>query len=87
MIVSGTQSLFGQMITDLIETDTRVGNSVAVALGLLTMIIATIGINIVANFSWFIGVLLGGGFYRFAARHELATNNAGLFMRPEMSKD
>lgn len=210
VIVSGTQSLFGQMITDPIETVTRVGNSVAVALGLLTMIIATIGINIVANFvspafdfsncspqkisfrtggmiaavgsvlltpwnlfqspeiihytldvlgafigplfgiliadfylikrsqlhvddlfnatpsgrywyrggfnpkaimallsavaiglvisfipslhqvanfSWFIGVLLGGGFYRFAARHELAANHAGLFMRPEMSKD
>ncbi|MFI3308102.1 NCS1 family nucleobase:cation symporter-1 [Ewingella allii] len=50
VIVSGTQSLFGQMITDPIETVSRVGNSVAVALGLLTMIIATIGINIVANF-------------------------------------
>ncbi|WJV66013.1 NCS1 family nucleobase:cation symporter-1 [Pectobacteriaceae bacterium CE70] len=50
VIVSGTQSLFGQMITDPIETVSRVGNSVAVALGLLTMIVATIGINIVANF-------------------------------------
>ncbi|PLR48306.1 nitrate reductase [Chimaeribacter arupi] len=50
VIVSGTQSLFGQMITDPIETVSRVGNSVAVAIGLLTMIIATIGINIVANF-------------------------------------
>jgi NCS1 family nucleobase:cation symporter-1 len=50
VIVSGTQSLFGQMITDPIETVSRVGSSVAVALGLLTMIIATIGINIVANF-------------------------------------
>ncbi|MCV9878675.1 NCS1 family nucleobase:cation symporter-1 [Brenneria izbisi] len=50
VIVSGTQTLFGQMITDPIETVSRVGNSVAVALGLLTMIIATIGINIVANF-------------------------------------
>ncbi|WP_045049400.1 NCS1 family nucleobase:cation symporter-1 [Rouxiella chamberiensis] len=50
VIVSGTQSLFGTMITDPIETVSRVGNSVAVALGLLTMIIATIGINIVANF-------------------------------------
>ncbi|MDU6412817.1 MAG: cytosine permease, partial [Yersiniaceae bacterium] len=50
VIVSGTQSLFGQMITDPIETVSRVGNSVAVAIGLLTMITATIGINIVANF-------------------------------------
>ncbi|MFP9231180.1 NCS1 family nucleobase:cation symporter-1 [Pectobacterium cacticida] len=50
IIVSGTQSLFGRMITDPIETVTHIGSSVAVALGVLTMIIATIGINIVANF-------------------------------------
>ncbi len=49
VIVSGTQSLFGKMITDPIETVSRVGNDLAVAIGLLT-IIATIGINIVANF-------------------------------------
>ena len=50
VIVSGTQSLFGRMITDPIETVSRVGNDLAVAVGLLTMITATIGINIVANF-------------------------------------
>ncbi|KEA53949.1 MULTISPECIES: NCS1 family nucleobase:cation symporter-1 [Mangrovibacter] len=50
IIVSGTQSLFGKMITDPIETVSHVGNSVAMAIGLLTMITATIGINIVANF-------------------------------------
>ena len=50
VIVSGTQSLFGRMITDPIETVSMVGNDLAVAIGLLTMIIATIGINIVANF-------------------------------------
>ncbi|QEW33463.1 NCS1 family nucleobase:cation symporter-1 [Erwinia billingiae] len=50
VIVSGTQSLFGHMITDPIETVSRVGNDLAVAIGLLTMITATIGINIVANF-------------------------------------
>ncbi|WP_304169486.1 NCS1 family nucleobase:cation symporter-1 [Lonsdalea britannica] len=50
VIVSGTQSLFGKMITDPIETVSHIGSGVAVALGLLTMIIATIGINIVANF-------------------------------------
>ena len=50
VIVSGTQSLFGKMITDPIETVSMVGNDVAVAIGLLTMIAATIGINIVANF-------------------------------------
>ncbi|KAA9002755.1 NCS1 family nucleobase:cation symporter-1 [Affinibrenneria salicis] len=50
VIVSGTQSLFGEMITDPIETVSRVDSSLAVAIGLLTMIVATIGINIVANF-------------------------------------
>ncbi|MEI2266214.1 NCS1 family nucleobase:cation symporter-1 [Erwinia sp. CGal63] len=50
VIVSGTQSLFGHMITDPIETVSRVGSDLAVAVGLLTMITATIGINIVANF-------------------------------------
>jgi NCS1 family nucleobase:cation symporter-1 len=50
VIVSGTQSLFGRMIADPIETVSHVGNDIAVAIGLLTMIAATIGINIVANF-------------------------------------
>lgn len=50
VIVSGTKSLFGQMITDPIETVSRVGSDLAVAIGLLTIITATIGINIVANF-------------------------------------
>ncbi|STT03622.1 cytosine/purine/uracil/thiamine/allantoin permease family protein [Klebsiella pneumoniae] len=47
VIVSGTQSLFGKMITDPIETVSRVGNDLAVAIGLLTMITATI-----ASISW-----------------------------------
>ncbi|MCR1565849.1 NCS1 family nucleobase:cation symporter-1 [Mixta sp.] len=50
VIVSGARSLFGKMITDPIETVSMVGNDLAVAIGLLTMITATIGINIVANF-------------------------------------
>ncbi|HCR61291.1 MAG TPA: nitrate reductase [Serratia liquefaciens] len=50
VIVSGTLPLFGQLITDPIETVTRLDSDIAVALGLLTMIVATIGINIVANF-------------------------------------
>ncbi|WP_313689144.1 NCS1 family nucleobase:cation symporter-1 [Pantoea sp.] len=50
VIVSGSNSLFGRMITDPIETVSMVGNDLAVAIGLLTMITATIGINIVANF-------------------------------------
>lgn len=62
VIVSGTQSLFGKMITDPIETVSRVGNDLAVAIGLLTMITATIGINIVANF-----VSLGLRFFQLRA--------------------
>ncbi|CAJ0992517.1 NCS1 family nucleobase:cation symporter-1 [Pantoea sp. Nvir] len=50
VIVSGTQSLFGKMITDPIETISMIGNNLAVAIGLLTIITSTIGINIVANF-------------------------------------
>lgn len=50
VIVSGTQPLFGRMITDPIETVSHIDSGFAVALGVLTMIIATIGINIVANF-------------------------------------
>ncbi|WP_046791639.1 NCS1 family nucleobase:cation symporter-1 [Tatumella morbirosei] len=50
VIVSGTHSLFGRMITDPIETVSQVGSGVAMAVALLTMITATIGINIVANF-------------------------------------
>ncbi|MBT0721173.1 NCS1 family nucleobase:cation symporter-1 [Rosenbergiella collisarenosi] len=50
IIVSGTKSLFGQMITDPIETVAHMGNGLVMALALLTMIIATVGINIVANF-------------------------------------
>jgi len=38
------------MIVDPIETVSMVGSDLAVAIGLLTMITATIGINIVANF-------------------------------------
>lgn len=49
-IVSGTIPLFGEMITDPIETVARIDHDVAVGLGVLTMIIATIGVNIVANF-------------------------------------
>lgn len=50
IIVSGSKSLFGTMITDPIDTISRIGTDFAVALGVLTMITATIGINIVANF-------------------------------------
>lgn len=50
VIVSGTYSLFGKMVTDPLETVAMIDNTFAVVLGLLTVLTATIGINIVANF-------------------------------------
>mgnify|MGYP000383183146 CR=1 FL=1 len=50
MIVSGAHSLYGRMITNPMEILDQIDSKIAVAIGLLTMIIATIGINIVANF-------------------------------------
>lgn len=48
--VSGTYSLFGKMVTDPLETVAMIDNTFVVVLGLLTVLTATIGINIVANF-------------------------------------
>ena len=42
--------VFGELITDPVETVARLDNTYAVVLGALTFMIATIGINIVANF-------------------------------------
>ncbi|AZS50887.1 NCS1 family nucleobase:cation symporter-1 [Entomomonas moraniae] len=50
VIVSGTVPLFGEMIKDPLETVSRMGNGLVIAIGVLTIVIATIGINIVANF-------------------------------------
>ena len=48
--VSGTYSLFGKMVTDPLETVSHeLDNTFAVVLGLLTVLTATIGINIVAE--------------------------------------
>jgi NCS1 family nucleobase:cation symporter-1 len=47
---SGTMSVFGEMINDPVEVVARIDNTLAVVLGAATFIIATIGINIVANF-------------------------------------
>ncbi|MDE1184091.1 NCS1 family nucleobase:cation symporter-1 [Paraburkholderia sp.] len=47
---SATLPVFGQLITDPVETVGRIDYPVAVILGALTFTIATIGINIVANF-------------------------------------
>ncbi len=47
---SATVPLFGKMITDPVETVSRIDSPTAVVLGALTFLVATIGINIVANF-------------------------------------
>ncbi|MBF7686798.1 NCS1 family nucleobase:cation symporter-1 [Acinetobacter rathckeae] len=48
--VSATYSMTGKMITDPLETVALVDSTFAVVLGLVTVLTATIGINIVANF-------------------------------------
>ena len=47
---SATVPVYGRLITDPIETIAQLDSTVAIALGALTLMIATIGINIVANF-------------------------------------
>jgi NCS1 family nucleobase:cation symporter-1 len=50
VVITATLPVFGQMIDDPVETVARLDNTFAVILGALTFMIATIGINIVANF-------------------------------------
>jgi len=45
-----TVPVFGQLITDPVETVARIDSVFAIVLGALTFAIATVGINIVANF-------------------------------------
>lgn len=47
---AATQPVFGKLITDPVEMVSRIDNGTAVVLGAVTFVIATIGINIVANF-------------------------------------
>jgi nucleobase:cation symporter-1, NCS1 family len=47
---AATLPVFGKLIDDPVETVSRLDNTYAVVLGALTFMIATIGINIVANF-------------------------------------
>lgn len=47
---SATVPVFGELITDPVEVVARLDNTYAVVLGALTFMIATVGINIVANF-------------------------------------
>jgi NCS1 family nucleobase:cation symporter-1 len=47
---SATVPVFGELLTDPVETVQRIDTLTAVLLGGLTFVIATVGINIVANF-------------------------------------
>lgn len=47
---AATLPVFGELITDPVQTVSKIDNTTAVVLGALTFIIATVGINIVANF-------------------------------------
>lgn len=50
IIVSASIPVFGEMITDPVETVKRLDSGMITVLGALTFICATVGINIVANF-------------------------------------
>jgi NCS1 family nucleobase:cation symporter-1 len=50
VVTSGSATVFGAMIMDPVEIVARIDNKFAVVLGSLTFVIATMGINIVANF-------------------------------------
>ena len=50
IVTAGSVSVFGEMLMDPVEIVARIDNKVAVFIGSVTFIIATMGINIVANF-------------------------------------
>ncbi|MGF6903770.1 NCS1 family nucleobase:cation symporter-1 [Paraburkholderia sp. GAS348] len=50
LVTSATLPVFGKLITDPVETVSRIDQPFAVVLGALTFMVSTIGINIVANF-------------------------------------
>lgn len=50
VVTAGSAKVFGHMIMDPIEIVARIDNKWAVVLGSVTFIVATMGINIVANF-------------------------------------
>ncbi len=50
IVTAGSVKVFGHMIMDPVEIVSRIDNKVAVFIGSVTFIIATMGINIVANF-------------------------------------
>ena len=50
IVTAGTLNVFGQAIMDPVRIVERIGNPVVVIIGSITFIVATMGINIVANF-------------------------------------
>lgn len=50
IVTAGSEKVFGTMIMDPVEIVSRIENKVWVAIGSVTFVIATMGINIVANF-------------------------------------
>jgi len=50
IVTSGSATVFGRMIMDPVEIVAHIDNKIAVVIGSLTFIVATMGINIVANF-------------------------------------
>lgn len=50
VVTAGSVAVFGEMLMDPVEIVARIDNKVAVFIGSVTFIIATMGINIVANF-------------------------------------
>jgi len=50
IVTAGTVKVFGEAIMDPVSIVQRIGNPWVVALGSITFIVATMGINIVANF-------------------------------------
>jgi NCS1 family nucleobase:cation symporter-1 len=50
VVTSGSQTVFGEAILDPVEVVARIPNTLVLIIGALTFAIATVGINIVANF-------------------------------------
>ncbi|AXK38847.1 NCS1 family nucleobase:cation symporter-1 [Crenobacter cavernae] len=50
IVTAGSVKVFGEMIMDPVEIVARIDNKFAVVIGSLTFVVATMGINIVANF-------------------------------------
>jgi len=50
IVTAGSVKVFGAMIMDPVEIVARIDNKIAVVIGSITFVVATMGINIVANF-------------------------------------